>query len=928
DSGVVTQAGTLDVSSTAGRGGKVTLEGQNLHLTTGSLINASGQSGGGEVYAGGGWQGKDANITNADAVVMDSGAVIDVSATGSGNGGTAVLWSDKYTNFRGDILARGGAAGGNGGNVETSSHGNLQAFGNVDAGAVSGSAGNWLLDPADVTIVNSAVDLNTTNSTTDGTDIFSPTATGAQIGNLSINNQLNNGTSVTIQTSGATVSGQLGNITVAANISKTAGSDASLTMIADNNITFNYSGNGYGYGVSSTTSALNLNLLAANTSSTGTITFARANTIALNGGDFYAGSANASHTASVVYSNSGDLAAGNITFNTTSVSGAFFRFTAANNLTINGNVSGNAGYNLPIALNASNSVITNGGVDLRNNTGNAQPGDTSDNIYIVGDKGVTINAGASAVTVSADAQVNVSTTSTTKQAAGVAKILSNNGSVSITGGCITLSNVTVTGNNINISGIGKNANSGYNNQAVAILSSRLSALNNIAIAGVSNFSSLSFYNEVIRLSGSAFTAGNLSVTGNAVSTNGVSAGGRALSFAGTNNFTLSGSGNLSGFTNGGYTDTYESSTAVVLSGVLNLNGGDLVIYGNGGNNSYGTKIRSLSDVNILSGCVSVIGVSSGQGSGILFAALSAFKTNISGCGSFSVNGTSGSGFGVESAIQNSILIKSGSNVDVEFSGTSDSGTGIGGEGGVNLNNSGSGTLDLVGSSNTGSGVVLSGGSSISNASLTGSSNASGNGVVLNNGVTISNATIDGVSTSGSGVVLNNIGTLNASDITGSSIDGTGIKVVGTLTNINASITGTTVDGSGVTVTGMVSNATLTGSASGNGSGVTVGGNGSVINGTVSGSSAGGSGVTLNTTGTVNGSSVTGDSVTGSGVTVSGALTDSNASITGNTVDGSGVTVTGAVSNTTLTGNASGNGSGVNVAGNATVNGTDVSGNST
>ncbi|EDD4443648.1 filamentous hemagglutinin N-terminal domain-containing protein, partial [Salmonella enterica subsp. enterica serovar Paratyphi B] len=150
DSGVVTQAGTVDVSSATGQGGSVTVEGQNIHLTTGSVINASGKSGGGQVYTGGGWQGKDVNITNADAVVMDSGAVIDVSATGTGNGGTAVLWSNNYTNFRGDILAQGGAAGGNGGNVETSSHNNLQAFGNVDAGAVNGSGGNWLLDPTDV----------------------------------------------------------------------------------------------------------------------------------------------------------------------------------------------------------------------------------------------------------------------------------------------------------------------------------------------------------------------------------------------------------------------------------------------------------------------------------------------------------------------------------------------------------------------------------------------------------------------------------------------------------------------------------------------------------------------------------------------------------------------------------------------------------
>ncbi|EEG5675030.1 filamentous hemagglutinin N-terminal domain-containing protein, partial [Salmonella enterica] len=145
DSGVVSQSGRLLADSLTGKGGKITLEGQNIHLAGNSLTSATGKTGGGEVYVGGGWQGKDGHIHNASKVVMDRSATVDVSATQNGNGGTAVLWSDDYTSFRGTILARGGAQSGNGGRVETSSHRNLQAFGAVDASARAGHGGEWLL---------------------------------------------------------------------------------------------------------------------------------------------------------------------------------------------------------------------------------------------------------------------------------------------------------------------------------------------------------------------------------------------------------------------------------------------------------------------------------------------------------------------------------------------------------------------------------------------------------------------------------------------------------------------------------------------------------------------------------------------------------------------------------------------------------------
>src|SRR5699024_3652106 len=130
-SGVVHLRGTMQADNASGQGGKVVVQGQNILLDKGSSITATGSQGGGEVYIGGGWQGKDSSIRDADKVVMKDGALIDVSATQQGNGGTAVLWSESFTNFRGQVSAKGGENGGNGGQVETSSHGNLQAFGSV-----------------------------------------------------------------------------------------------------------------------------------------------------------------------------------------------------------------------------------------------------------------------------------------------------------------------------------------------------------------------------------------------------------------------------------------------------------------------------------------------------------------------------------------------------------------------------------------------------------------------------------------------------------------------------------------------------------------------------------------------------------------------------------------------------------------------------
>ncbi|ELY4545938.1 filamentous hemagglutinin N-terminal domain-containing protein, partial [Cronobacter sakazakii] len=300
DSGVVQHSGTLMADNNRGRGGKVVVEGQHILLDEHSRITATGRQGGGEVYVGGGWQGKDTGIRHAQKVVMLKGANIDVSATEKGNGGTAVLWSDEYTRFHGNIQAKGGQTSGNGGQVETSSHNNLQAFGQVDASAATGRGGEWLLDPADITIVDNGTNTNVTNSTTNSTSVFTPdaNATTGQVGVTNINNLLNNGTSVNITTSNSAAGN--GSITVNAAINKTNGTDATLTLFADGNITVNKN-------ITSSNGALNVNLFGAN-SRDGAVNISRSN-ITTNNGNLTI-SHGSGHNMTVAITNNTTISAG------------------------------------------------------------------------------------------------------------------------------------------------------------------------------------------------------------------------------------------------------------------------------------------------------------------------------------------------------------------------------------------------------------------------------------------------------------------------------------------------------------------------------------------------------------------------------------------------------------------------------------------
>ena len=154
-------SGTLSASGS--RGGEVSVTAPNLVLA-GAALHADGRDGGGRVRVGGGWQGKDADLANASTTTVNH-TDFTANATGNGDGGTVVVWSEQNTLMAGAIEGKGGSTGGNGGKVEISSHGTLALGGTVDVKASAGTNGSLLLDPKDINIVASVGGVSTISLT-------------------------------------------------------------------------------------------------------------------------------------------------------------------------------------------------------------------------------------------------------------------------------------------------------------------------------------------------------------------------------------------------------------------------------------------------------------------------------------------------------------------------------------------------------------------------------------------------------------------------------------------------------------------------------------------------------------------------------------------------------------------------------------------
>jgi hypothetical protein len=178
----IEQSGVIEANSAQATGGNISLKGNNITLASGSKTTATGAAAGGTINVGvnnaNNQSVQDAiqNNSLANTVSVQTNATVDASATQNGNGGTINIWSQIKTLIAGNLFAKGGAQGGNGGFIETSSKGNVSiaASSIIDTSAPKGKTGMWTIDPQALIIDSAAASaisnaLNSTSVTLDAT---------------------------------------------------------------------------------------------------------------------------------------------------------------------------------------------------------------------------------------------------------------------------------------------------------------------------------------------------------------------------------------------------------------------------------------------------------------------------------------------------------------------------------------------------------------------------------------------------------------------------------------------------------------------------------------------------------------------------------------------------------------------------------------
>jgi fibronectin-binding autotransporter adhesin len=227
--GNVVNTGTLDASSANGTGGSIQVLGDRDIRIEAGLIDASGTQGGGEIRLGGGIQGGE-GLIQAERLYLAQAATVRADATVLGDGGRIAAYSKDHSVLAGLLSARGGAQGGDGGFVETSSAGLLTVTQVPELAGDTG--GHWLIDPEDIDIVagNGYGGINNSNP-------FVANGDNAQLGVALITGALANGSSVTISTGGT--GSQAGNINLLAALDYNGTGNGTLTLDAAGGIFLN-----------------------------------------------------------------------------------------------------------------------------------------------------------------------------------------------------------------------------------------------------------------------------------------------------------------------------------------------------------------------------------------------------------------------------------------------------------------------------------------------------------------------------------------------------------------------------------------------------------------------------------------------------------------------------------------------------------------
>lgn len=213
---VINVSGVINASSATVQGGKIILGGGDAgKVAVSGTLDASGTTGG------------TIDVTGQD-IETTATAALHVDAS-EGDAGSIELIAERNGHFKGNLTARAESTTGKGGFVDTSGKEYIHVDGvKVDTRAADGTAGLWLIDPADITISNT------------GSGDFAP-AGNSTIGINHIAAALET-SNVEIRTNAGT--GGVGNITFdGPGIGMGIGSGIgpltrNLTFTADNNIVF------------------------------------------------------------------------------------------------------------------------------------------------------------------------------------------------------------------------------------------------------------------------------------------------------------------------------------------------------------------------------------------------------------------------------------------------------------------------------------------------------------------------------------------------------------------------------------------------------------------------------------------------------------------------------------------------------------------
>ena len=207
---------SLSTQSFTASGGSIAVNAANILFGANAVLDASGNSGGGSI-----------NAQTSGVLAMDASATLHADANVSGNGGNITLSGTGGLRAYGALSAQGGNSSGNGGQIDTSG-GLLDLIGtSINVSAAHGNAGNWLIDPYDVTIEAG------TGPGTLPLNPFDPPTTST-ITDGAISYALDHGSNVTITTgSSGTDDGNI-NINSGINIQRTQGT-APVTFRLDAN---------------------------------------------------------------------------------------------------------------------------------------------------------------------------------------------------------------------------------------------------------------------------------------------------------------------------------------------------------------------------------------------------------------------------------------------------------------------------------------------------------------------------------------------------------------------------------------------------------------------------------------------------------------------------------------------------------------------